>query len=82
MAGLIRRKPRAQPKPEQATVPRDPGLQHIDAWLTAFAAFNEGRLRRWPEGDALDAERAKVQTLAATIGERLREELRARSGQR
>jgi hypothetical protein len=65
MAGLIRRKPR---------VPLlvDPGLQQIDAWLTAYTTFNEERLRDWPDGSLLDAERAKATTLGANIAERLR----------
>jgi hypothetical protein len=38
----------------------DEGVQQIHAWLAAFSAFNEERLRAWPDDHLLAAERAKV----------------------
>ena len=71
LMALFHRKPKAR-------VQADPGLQQIDAWLTAFTAFNDERLATWPDGESLDAERAKVKTLAANIAERMRADYLAR----
>jgi hypothetical protein len=58
--------------------PQDLGLQQIDEWLKCFTAFNAERLRAWPDGDLLDAERAKVAALGAATVAALRAQYLAR----
>ena len=60
----------------------DDGLQQIDAWLQAYTSFNEKRLRAWPDGDLLAAERATVAALGAATVAALRAEYLARMPQR
>ena len=58
---------------KQAPAPRDPGLAQIDAWLKGFTAFNADRLRDWPAGPLLDAERATVAALGTAMHTAMRE---------
>jgi hypothetical protein len=55
----------------------DPGLQQIDAWLKGYTAFNEERLRAWPDGPPLDAKRARVAALGTATVAAMRAEYRA-----
>jgi hypothetical protein len=63
---------------KRASAPQDPGLQQIDAWLKGFTAFNAERLRGWPDGPVLDAERATVAALGTAMVTAMRSDYLAR----